>query len=164
MKNLTTGGALLSLLCLGSIAPVHAGVMYLTCTLDQVRSIEYGDGAIRGGKVVTVPKEGATWGEWKPTKDGPRTLKFTLNEADQTGSLFDEATSKSYKLPLVTFQPESILTKKVGPNYSLSPSTDTYTISRVDGSVVWVADILPGQFKSEYSGQCAKSQPKQTLF
>lgn len=165
MKKLTTGAsALLSLLYLGSIAPVHAGAMYLTCTLDQSRSIEYGEGAIRGGKVVAVPKEGATWGSWKPLEKGPRVLKFTLNEADQSGSLFDETTSKSYKLPLVTFQPESILTKKIGPNLSLAPSTDTYTISRLDGSAVWVADLLPGQYKIEYSGKCAKSQPKETLF
>ena len=139
--------------------------MYLTCTLDQSRSIKYGEGAIRGGKVVAVPIEGATWGDWKPLKDGgSRVLQFTLNESDQTGSLFDEATSKSYKLPLVTFQPESILTKKMGLDLGLSPGTDTYTISRVDGSAVWVADVLPGQYKIEYSGKCAKSQPKQTLF
>lgn len=163
-KLLTKASALLSLLYLGSFTPAHAGAMYLTCTLDQSRTFEYGTSGIRGGKVVAIPIEGATWEEWKPLEKGPRVLNFTLNESEQTGSLFDEATSKSYKLPLVTFQPETILVKKAGPDLGLSPGSDTYTISRVNGSAVWVRDLLPGQMKFEYSGQCSKSQPKKTLF
>ena len=166
MKKLTAGvSALLSLLCMGSLTPANAGPMYLTCALDQTRMLKYGEPKIVGGKVVSVPIEGAAWGAWGPLKNGAsRILKFTLNESDQTGSLLDEATSKSYKLPMVTFQPESILVKKSGIALSFATGSDTYTISRVDGSAIWESVIIPGQLKVQYSGQCAKSQPKKTLF
>ncbi|WP_115008791.1 hypothetical protein [Synechococcus sp. N5] len=167
MKNIFKNtSALFSLLCLGSMTPVHADAMYLTCTIDEYRSLKYGEPKIINGKVVSVPIDGAAWSDWEPTQKGPRVLKFTLNESDQTGSLFDEQLSKSYKLPMVTFQPESILAKKSGIKLSSSipVGSDTYTISRIDGSAIWDQKIIPDQYTIQYSGQCAKSQPKKTLF
>gem|GEM_PF-5729040 len=74
----------------------------------------------------------------------------------------------SQKLPLVTFQPETILIKKAGVELnlpsSLGSNADIYTISRVDGSAIWEQDVIPGQVKIQYRGQCSKSQPKKTLF
>ena len=171
MKKLTAGvSALFSVVCLGSFTPAQAGAMYLTCTLGEVRMLIYGESKIIDGKVKSVPIVGATWGPFKPTEGGVTTdLQFTLNEADQTGSLFDVNKGTSQKLPLVTFQPETILIKKAGVNFKSLPSSlgsnfDTYTISRVDGSAIWERDMIPGEIKIQYRGQCTKSQPKKTLF
>ena len=170
MKKLTAGvSALFSLLCLGSLTPAQAGVTYLTCTLSELRMLTYGEPKIINGKVQSVPIVGATWGAFGPLKNGAtKDLQFTLNEADQTGSLFDVDKGTSQKLPLVTFQPETILIKKAGVDFglpsSLGSNADTYTISRVDGSAIWEQDMIPGQIKIQYRGQCSKSQPKKTLF
>lgn len=168
MKKLITSGVAFAVLAsLGMPAAVHAGSTYLTCTLKQSRSIKYGEPKIIGGEVVSVPIESAMWNDWKPLKNnGSRVLKFTLNEADQTGSLFDEGVGTSYKLPFVTFQPETILAKKAGLDLKVvdTRGSDIYTISRTDGSVVWESEIIHGQFKLQYGGQCSKSEVKKQLF
>ena len=65
LARLTSG--LLGLCLSGSVAPAEAGVIYLTCTLDQKRTFG----------ITTGPK----WSEWGAFADGgSATLTFTLSE------------------------------------------------------------------------------------
>lgn len=152
-KLVTTTSGLLGLCLLGSFVPAEAGVIYLTCNLDQKRTFG----------VLTGPN----WSDWGPLRDGNRrVLTFTLSEDSQSGSVLDEGTSESTKLPFVTFQPETILAQKggVGVSNDFGNAADTYTISRTDGSAIWESVVIPGQMKIQLAGQCAKSERKQTLF
>ena len=86
---------------------------------------------------------------------------------DQSGSVLDEDTSQVTKLPFVTFQPETILAKNsggVGVSNVYGDPTDTYSISRTDGSVIQKSVIIPGSMEIRAAGQCVKSKPTQTLF
>ena len=150
-KASTIASCLLGLCLLGNVAPAKAGVTYLTCTLDQ-RSL------FKGGR----------WSAWSPYPNGgSKILKFTLSEDNQSGSVFDEKTSKVTKLPFVTFQPETILAKNssdIGVSNAYGDPTETYTISRTDGSVIKKDVIIPGSMEIKMAGQCVKAERKQTLF
>ena len=150
-KASTLASCLLGLCLLGNVAPAKAEVIYLTCTLNQ-RSLF----------------KGLRWSSWSPfPSGGSKILQFTLSEDNQSGSVLDEDTSKVTKLPFVTFQPETILAKNssdVGVSNVYGDPTDTYSISRKDGSVIQKSVIIPGSMEIKAAGQCVKSKPQQTLF
>ena len=152
MKKVSTlASCVLGLCLLGNIAPAKAEVIYLTCTLNQ-RSLF----------------KGLRWSDWSPfPRGGSKILKFTLSEDNQSGSVLDEDTSQVTKLPFVTFQPETILAKNsggLGVSNVYGDPTDTYSISRTDGSVIQKSVIIAGSMEIKAAGQCVKSKPKQTLF
>ena len=116
---------------------VNASPLYLSCSFSQQRTDD------------------------KPWKNMDKTLinEFTLNEEDQSGTLYFPHSGLTQKLGLVNFQSGSIIMGTNEENVS-----STYEISRIDGSYLRTMDLLGGAMKIQSKGTCKKSEPKKTLF
>tara|TARA_B100001093_G_scaffold491794_1_gene532244 strand:+ start:376 stop:858 length:483 start_codon:yes stop_codon:yes gene_type:complete len=145
-------------------AAVNAEATYLTCDLNEKRSNnEAGKAQIVGRNIEVVPNPNSKFSDWGKMENS--IVQFTLNEASQTGSVFFSNTGSTQKIDLITFQPESIVISNSSGGYqSYKKNTDTFSISRLDGTVFREYSLLGGSMILEYRGACKKSEPKKTLF
>ena len=96
----------------------------------------------------------------KPWKEIDNTIhEFTLNEVNQSGTVYFPGSGLTNKLALVNFQSESIIMGDSEKDIS-----STYTISRIDGSYFRTISIMGGVINIKDKGTCKKSEPKKTLF
>ena len=103
---------------------------------------------------------------------GSYPVEFTLNENDQSGSIFyknhdfrnKDLNNITAKIDFITFQPESIVISVVPIKNASERVEEKYSISRVDGTIYRKISRISGQLRNEYMGTCKKSEPKKTLF
>ena len=117
---------------------VNASPLYLSCSVFQQRTNDK---------------------SWKDIKDKTSITEFTLNEEDQSGTVYFSHSGLTEKLGLVNFQSESIIMGSDDGNIS-----STFEISRIDGSYLRTMDLYGGAIKIQSKGTCKKSEPKKTLF
>ena len=143
---------------------VNAEATYLTCNLNEKRSNnEAGKAQIVGRNIEVVPNPNSKFSDWEKMENS--IIQFTLSEESQTGSVFYSNSGSTQKIDLITFQPESIvISNSSGVYQSYKKNTDTFSISRLDGTVFREYSLLGGSMILEYKGICKKSEPKKTLF
>ena len=137
---------------------VNAKTTYLSCEFNESRMFI-------GTQINEVLNS------WRKSF-GSYPVEFTLNENDQSGSIFyknhdfrnKDLNNITAKIDFITFQPESIVISVVPIKNASERVEEKYSISRVDGTVYRKIYRAGGDIRNEYMGTCKKSEPKKTLF